>query len=236
MDGIKFSKKRTMNKNSIDKVTSILAKINYIIDFPALLIEEIIRRIKPGWEWTPFSLIPYYLLMVLFPSYILVSHDNIGLIVFCFSLMTIIELEAFWKCVLLALGRRAIMHPSQIGLTSIKRPTGGRILLTKTSFFVAVAAFGFSIYYFAFLFLIAFKIDRYSFYGIKLTTGIENLWDFFYFSFITITTIGYGDIYPVSILARCFVILENIVGIFFIVFFFTIIVAYHFEYLQKRNK
>lgn len=225
-----------LNKNPIDIITHILGIFNYIIDLPVMLIEEIIRRIKPKWEWTPFTLTPYYFLIAMIASYILISKAKFGWLILCVILMTAIELQAFWKCVLLALGRSAIIYPQRIGFTKKERPIGGRKLLTKTSFYMGISAFGFSIYYYAFLFLFIFKTDSSSFHGIKATYGIGRLWEFFYFSFITITTVGYGDIYPKSFFARSFVMLENITGIFFVVFLFTIFVSYHFKNLQKQNK
>ncbi|MFD1899020.1 potassium channel family protein [Enterococcus termitis] len=40
-----------------------------------------------------------------------------------------------------------------------------------------------------------------------------SLFDAFYLSFITLTTIGYGDIYPVSTVGKIFTILYVIVGL-----------------------
>ena len=37
-----------------------------------------------------------------------------------------------------------------------------------------------------------------------------------YFSMVTLTTLGYGDISPVSMVARVFVVLEAIMGQFYI--------------------
>lgn len=39
---------------------------------------------------------------------------------------------------------------------------------------------------------------------------------FFYFSFVTLTTTGYGDILPVSVQARSFAILEQVTGQLFV--------------------
>lgn len=48
-------------------------------------------------------------------------------------------------------------------------------------------------------------------------TGSRTGWsDFFYFSFITLTTTGYGDILPVSIQARSLAMLEGLTGQLFV--------------------
>ena len=44
---------------------------------------------------------------------------------------------------------------------------------------------------------------------------IEKPFDLLYFSFKTLTTVGYGDIYPESIAAKIFSNLEGIVGVMF---------------------
>ena len=51
-----------------------------------------------------------------------------------------------------------------------------------------------------------------------LTAGLKhtNFNDLVYYSFVTITTLGYGDITPVTPLAKALVILEAIVGVFYI--------------------
>jgi len=43
----------------------------------------------------------------------------------------------------------------------------------------------------------------------------QNFPDFIYFSFVTLTTLGFGDLLPVSPLARFFVYMEAIIGIFY---------------------
>ncbi len=41
----------------------------------------------------------------------------------------------------------------------------------------------------------------------------HNIFDFMYFSVVTITTLGYGDILPNSRLVRLFVMIESISGV-----------------------
>jgi hypothetical protein len=56
-----------------------------------------------------------------------------------------------------------------------------------------------------------------SFSGIHTTGAAERpWWQFFYFSFTTLATVGYGDIVPVTMRARSFVIIEQLVAIFYV--------------------
>lgn len=50
-------------------------------------------------------------------------------------------------------------------------------------------------------------------YVVPINDKIRNLWDSIYFTFVTITTIGYGDIYPVTTMGRVVVIIDGVLGI-----------------------
>jgi voltage-gated potassium channel Kch len=47
-------------------------------------------------------------------------------------------------------------------------------------------------------------------------SGIKGWSDFLYYSFSTLTTVGYGDIVPVTSVARSFAVLEAIVGVMYL--------------------
>ncbi|WOO41972.1 potassium channel family protein [Rubellicoccus peritrichatus] len=51
--------------------------------------------------------------------------------------------------------------------------------------------------------------------------------DFLYFSFITLSTLGYGDIVPIKPLARSFAFMEAMVGVIYVAVFVGRIVALH---------
>jgi voltage-gated potassium channel len=59
-------------------------------------------------------------------------------------------------------------------------------------------------------------LDLFSPGSIRNVNGAMQTGDFFYFSFITLMTIGYGDMYPVSPVARSMAIVESMVGIIFV--------------------
>jgi len=44
----------------------------------------------------------------------------------------------------------------------------------------------------------------------------QNVWDFVYYSFVTLTTLGYGDVLPRSDFARTLAYLEAITGVFYL--------------------
>ncbi|HSG29750.1 MAG TPA: ion channel, partial [Candidatus Krumholzibacterium sp.] len=50
----------------------------------------------------------------------------------------------------------------------------------------------------------------------NVVTGTVNLSDLVYFSFSTLTTLGYGDLIPVSTTARSLAIIEAVAGVLYI--------------------
>jgi len=60
-----------------------------------------------------------------------------------------------------------------------------------------------------------FHPGSFSYYGTQTIEGQLGWWDFTYFSFVTLTTLGYGDIAPYTPIARSLAMLEAIVAILF---------------------
>ena len=54
-----------------------------------------------------------------------------------------------------------------------------------------------------------------AFNGIEQLVWYENFADIAYYSYVTLTTLGYGDISPVAPLARFLVYMEAVVGVFY---------------------
>ncbi len=93
----------------------------------------------------------------------------------------------------------------------------GRVHTLMASFL----SFAFTIYGFAIAYVFVSNIDEKAFNVGKLdiVSGI-------YFSMVTIATVGYGDIAPVTHLARLLVVFEIFVGIIYATFFFSIIASF----------
>ena len=65
------------------------------------------------------------------------------------------------------------------------------------------------------LYLLLNEFIPHSFSGLAATTWQDNFSDTIYFSFVTLTTLGYGDILPLNPLARFLVYCEVVVGVFY---------------------
>jgi len=62
-----------------------------------------------------------------------------------------------------------------------------------------------------------------------------NLWDFIYFSFVTITTLGYGDISPLHTFPQVLIIAETMTGLGLIVGYLGIIVHVGGQEAQQKS-
>ena len=72
------------------------------------------------------------------------------------------------------------------------------------------------IFFFAFVYAGIFTLDRTSFRGIVLSGPFKLLVDFVYFSTVTFTTLGFGDIAPMSSAAKITVIVEVLLFVVYI--------------------
>jgi hypothetical protein len=59
--------------------------------------------------------------------------------------------------------------------------------------------------------------------------------DLLYFSLITITTVGYGDIQPVLLVSKTFVMFEILFGLGFVLLLFTMLISLYID-IQKKKK
>ena len=85
------------------------------------------------------------------------------------------------------------------------------------------------------LYLLITEIFPNSFSGIEVVGWKKNLPDFIYFSFVTLTTLGFGDILAVSPLARFLSYMEAIVGVFYMAIVVSSLVGAKMSESQSDN-
>lgn len=78
------------------------------------------------------------------------------------------------------------------------------------------------------LYRLVYEINPNSF-----SSQFHNAWEFMYFSFTTLTTVGYGDITPVSSFAMMLTNVEGMVGQLFLAIFVARLVGLHITQSQK---
>ncbi|WHF56271.1 potassium channel family protein [Shewanella xiamenensis] len=84
----------------------------------------------------------------------------------------------------------------------------------------------------AYLFLL--ELDPQAFNGLQAIKWEDNFSNSAYFSFVTLTTLGYGDISPVTPIAKTLVYLESIVGVFYMAVVVSSLVSSKLE--RKPNE
>lgn len=103
----------------------------------------------------------------------------------------------------------------------------------------AIAAYFFIALFFALLYAYVVLVDPDSFKvssSITAATGGGPLSLFTYFSFVTITTLGYGDITPISQSARVLAWFEALVGQLYLAVMIGGLVATHISESQRRDR
>ncbi|MGF1748348.1 potassium channel family protein [Vibrio cionasavignyae] len=86
---------------------------------------------------------------------------------------------------------------------------------------------------FTFIYLIQLELFVDPFNGITHKPWLDNLFEVIYFSFITLTTVGYGDISPTLAIPKFFVFLESITGSFYLAIMVASLVSSH---LAQKNE
>ena len=65
---------------------------------------------------------------------------------------------------------------------------------------------------------------------------VNDIFDGFYFMFVASTTIGFGDIVPLTVVGKIITIIVTLFGILTVAMVPGVVVAYYTEYLKIREK
>jgi voltage-gated potassium channel Kch len=104
--------------------------------------------------------------------------------------------------------------------------------VNKETIFAAIDAYLLMALMFAFIFTVLEKLAPGSFSSIE-GHGMDILSRFKYFSFVTITTLGYGDIIPLTVKASALATLEAVTGQIYLVVLVAWLVGMH---VSRRSK
>lgn len=85
------------------------------------------------------------------------------------------------------------------------------------------------------IYLIIFELDPAAFTGIDTGTWQQNFSQMAYYSFVTLTTLGYGDILPVNKVAQFFVYMEAIIGVFYMAIIVSSLISLRLASLNTKE-
>jgi voltage-gated potassium channel len=88
----------------------------------------------------------------------------------------------------------------------------------------------------AVIYLLLLVMDPTAFSGIETANWQQSFSRVAYYSFVTLTTLGYGDILPTNHVAEFFVYLEAIIGVFYMAIIVSSLISLHLSALEAEKK
>lgn len=88
----------------------------------------------------------------------------------------------------------------------------------------------------AVIYLILLVMDPTAFSGIEVGNWQQSFSRVAYYSFVTLTTLGYGDVLPTNHIAEFFVYLEAIIGVFYMAIIVSSLISLRLSALENERK
>jgi len=86
------------------------------------------------------------------------------------------------------------------------------------------------------LYLLLLATDPEAFSGVEAANWQQGFSRIAYYSFVTLTTLGYGDILPTSHVAEFFVYMEAIIGVFYMAIIVSSLISLRLSALEEEKK
>ena len=88
----------------------------------------------------------------------------------------------------------------------------------------------------AVIYLLLLAVDPQAFSGIEAANWQQGFSRVAYYSFVTLTTLGYGDILPTNHVAEFFVYMEAVVGVFYMALIVSSLISLRMAALEAQKK
>lgn len=192
-----------------DYVSCFIFSVDYVLRWITADMRNGNRSEFIRYPFTPMAIID---LLSILPTFVPINASfKLFRMARLFKILRVVRFIRYYK-------------PLRIMVTVIKQESG-------TLFTV----FLFAVFYIFVTALIMFNVDD----PVRPATGevvFEDFFDAFYWATCTLTTVGYGDIYPVSDIGRVISMLSAIVGIAIIALPSGVITAAYLEELKNQKK
>lgn len=163
------------------------------------------------WKWTTYTIIAIFSLLTILAKFI--THElSVYLILFT---LLIFFISAFTTSV------KQILFVGDIDTHKI---IGSLTLYILLGLIWAV------------IYLIILAMDPQAFSGIEAGNWQQMFSRVAYYSFVTLTTLGYGDVLPTNHVAEFFVYMEAIVGVFYMAIIVSSLISLRLAAIEEEKK
>lgn len=85
------------------------------------------------------------------------------------------------------------------------------------------------------IYLLILAMDPQAFSGLEVTNWQQGFSRVAYYSFVTLTTLGYGDVLPTNHIAEFFVYMEAIIGVFYMAIIVSSLISLRLSAIQNKK-
>jgi len=163
------------------------------------------------WKWTTYTIITVFILLTILTKFI--THE-LSVYLILLTLLTFF-VSAFMTSV------KQILFVGDIDTHKI---IGSLTLYILLGLIWAV------------IYLLILAIDPQAFSGIEAGNWQQIFSRVAYYSFVTLTTLGYGDILPTNHIAEFFVYMEAVVGVFYMAIIVSSLISLRMSAIEEEKK
>ncbi len=221
--------KQLSNKNNFVylffSLITLLFSATVIVEFPDGLGEDIfsflilimlfvsIKSLNANqeWKWTVYVIIVFFILLTIFGKF--VSYQ-ISIYLTLFTLL-VFFVHAF------IIATKQVLFVGDIDTNKI---------IGSLTLYILLGLIWTMIY------LIILSMDPQAFSGIEASNWQQIFSRVAYYSFVTLTTLGYGDVLPTNYVAEFFVYMEAITGVFYMAIIVASLISLHLASIQDAKQ
>lgn len=163
------------------------------------------------WKWTTYTIIAIFILLTILTKFI--THE--------FSVyLILLTLLVFFVSAFMTAVKQVLF----VGDIDTHKIIGSLTLYILLGLIWAV------------IYLIILALDPQAFSGIEAGNWQQMFSNVAYYSFVTLTTLGYGDILPTNHIAEFFVYMEAIVGVFYMAIIVSSLISLRMAAIEEEKK
>ena len=163
------------------------------------------------WKWTAYSIIIVFILLTMLSKFF--THQFS--VYFILLTLLIFFIRAF------TIAAKQVLFVGDIDTNKI---IGSLTLYLLLGLIWAV------------IYLLILAMDPQAFSGIEAANWQQMFARVAYYSFVTLTTLGYGDVLPTNHVAEFFVYMEAIIGVFYMAIIVSSLISLRLSAIQNKGK